>query len=215
MKKNEILAEFIGSFFLVFMSAGAGVINATNSSIGHLGGSIISGLVVTTLIYTFGHISGAHFNPVVSLSFLFLGDIKYKKALSYIFIQSLASILAAYTLYFLFGNLGNLGATTPSGNIWQSFILEILLTFFLLFIIMGSAVHGKAIKSFAGISIGSAVTVACLVGGTISGSAMNPIRTLGPSIVSGNISTLWIYLLAPTIGGLLATFIYKHIHEIQ
>lgn len=211
--KKEITAEFLGTFFLVFLGTGAIIVNGLTESLTHLGVSLVFGLVVTALIYTFGHISGAHLNPAVTLSFLIYGDISVAKCIKYILAQILGAVLASSTLVFIFGNVANLGATLPKNSWQQAFVLEFILTFLLVMVIMGSAVHGKAIKSFAGIAIGATVGLEALFGGPITGASMNPARSIGPALVSGNINHLWIYIIATILGGISATYIYKYIHE--
>lgn len=211
--RKEVTAEFLGTFFLVFLGTGAIIVNTLTESLTHLGVSLVFGLVVTALIYTFGHISGEHLNPAVTLSFLIYGDVSVTKCIKYILAQVLGAVLASSTLLLIFGNVANLGATLPKNSWQQSFALEFILTFLLVMVIMGSAVHGKAIKSFAGIAIGATVALEALFGGPISGASMNPARSIGPALVSGNISHLWVYIIATILGGISATYLYKYIHE--
>jgi aquaporin Z len=211
--KKQIIAEFLGTFFLVFAGTGAVIVDSLTGSLTHVGVAFVFGLVVMALIYTFGHISGAHFNPAVTLSFLIHGDFTIRDSIEYIVAQIFGALAASSILLFTFGNIASLGATLPR-NLWQqAFALEIILTFLLVFVIMGSAVHGKAIKSFAGIAIGATVGLEAMFGGPITGASMNPARSIGPALVSGNLNSLWIYIAAPIIGGIGATLIYKYIHE--
>lgn len=210
---KKLISEFLGTYFLVFAGTGAIVINELTQSLTHIGIAITFGLVVMALIYTFGHISGAHFNPAVTMGFLLNGDIKKREAIFYILSQFLAGISASLTMVLLFGNVASLGATLPKDTWSQSFILEFILTFFLMLVIFGSAVHGKAVKSFAGIAIGATVGLEAMFAGPISGASMNPARSLGPALVSGTFEHLWIYLVATTLGALMAAMIYKTLHE--
>ncbi|HEY2421988.1 MAG TPA: aquaporin, partial [Neobacillus sp.] len=155
--KNKIISEFLGTYFLVFAGTGAIVINEITQSLTHVGVAMTFGLVVMALIYTFGHISGAHFNPAVTIGFFINGDINKREALYYIVTQIIAGIAASATLLILFGNVASLGATLPRDTWLQAFVMEFILTFFLMFVIFGAAVHGKAEKSFAGIAIGATV----------------------------------------------------------
>jgi aquaporin NIP len=128
--KKKIIGEFLGTYFLVFAGTGAIVINELTRSLSHIGIAITFGLVVMALIYAFGHISGAHFNPAVTIGFFINGDIDKREAIYYIFTQVIAGMAASVTMLFLFGNIASLGATLPSGAWSQSFVLEFILTFF-------------------------------------------------------------------------------------
>ncbi|MFJ5713649.1 MIP/aquaporin family protein [Neobacillus sp. NPDC093127] len=207
--KEKIISEFLGTYFLVFAGTGAVVIDTMTKSLTHVGVATTFGLVVMALIYTFGHISGAHFNPAVTIGFLIHKDITKKEAVYYIVTQNIAGIAASLTLFSLFGNVASLGATLPNGTWAQSFVLEFILTFFLMFVIFGAAVHGKAAKSFAGIAIGATVGLEAMFGGPISGASMNPARSIGPAIVSGTLQYLWVYIIATILGAMCAAIIYK------
>lgn len=139
--KKKLIAEFLGTYFLVFAGTSAIVINTLTNSLTHVGIAATFGLVVMALIYTFGHVSGAHFNPAVTIGFLIHGDVTKREAASYILIQLLAAMAASGTVYELFGNVASLGATLPTGSWEQSFLLEFILTFFLMMVILGSAIH--------------------------------------------------------------------------
>ncbi|NGQ95890.1 aquaporin [Brevibacillus sp. SYP-B805] len=211
--KRKLIAEFIGTYFLVFAGTGAVVINELTKSLTHVGIAITFGLVVMALIYTFGHISGAHFNPAVTIGFLVHRDMNPKEALLYIMTQAIAGVAASSTLLWLFGNVANLGATLPRNSWEQSFILEFILTFILMMVILGSAVHGKAVKQFAGVAIGGTVGLMAMFAGPICGASMNPVRSLGPALVSGTLQHLWIYIVATILGAVAATLVYQTLHE--
>jgi aquaporin Z len=213
-------AELIGTYILVFAGCGAIVVESLTQSIGHVGIALVFGFVVTAIIYTFGHVSGAHLNPAVTLSFAFNKEIAPKEAIFYILSQIIGAILAILTLMLLFieesksvQELSYYGATLPRGTAYQSFIFELILTFILMLVIYGSAVHGKAIKSFAGIAIGFTVGLEAMFAGPITGASMNPARSIAPALVSGNIDTLWVYILAPILGAVLAGIFYKKVIE--
>ncbi|MBM7651754.1 MIP/aquaporin family protein [Neobacillus cucumis] len=210
---KKLISEFLGTYFLVFAGTGAVVIDSITKSLTHVGVALTFGLVVMALIFTFGHLSGAHFNPAVTIGFLIHGDINKKEAIYYIISQLIAGIAASATLLCLFGNVASLGTTLPRGSWEQSFLLEFILTFFLMMVIFGSAVHGKAVKDFAGIAIGSTVGLEAMFAGPICGASMNPARSIGPAIVSGNIQCLWIYIVATILGASLAAIFYKILHE--
>jgi aquaporin NIP len=211
--RKKLISEFIGTYFLVFAGTGAVVINELTKSLTHVGIALTFGLVVMAMIYTFGHISGAHFNPAVTLGFLTIGDIRLQEAVLYIVIQVLAAIASSVSLLLLFGNVANLGATLPRFSWQQSFALEFILTFVLMIVILGSAVHGKANKSFAGVAIGATVGLEAMFGGPISGASMNPARSIGPALVSGTLEHLWIYIVATSLGAIVAAIFYKILRE--
>lgn len=211
--KKQIVAEFLGSFFLVFAGTGAIVVNELTGGITHVGISLVFGLIVMALIYTLGHISGAHLNPAVTISFFVYGDFNLKDSVKYIIVQILGALSASYVILLMFGNVAKLGATFPTNTWQQAFVMEFILTFLLVLVIMGSAVHGKAVKSFAGIAIGSTIAMEALVGGPISGASVNPARSIGPALVSGSLEYLWVYIIATILGGIVATIVYKYIHE--
>lgn len=211
--KKRLIGEFLGTYFLVFAASGSGIVDEITGVIGHLGKSITSGLAVLALIYALGHISGAQLNPAVTVGFYINKDMNFKEATSYILVQFLGATSASFTLLMIFGKIGNLGGNLPKDSWQQGFIMEFILTFFLMLIIMGAAVHGKAVKSFAGLAIGAMVTAEVIIGGPISGASMNPARSFGPALVSGNFQHLWIYLVATTLGASVAALIYRIIHE--
>lgn len=211
--KKKLISEFLGTYFLIFAGTAAVVIDQMTKSLTHVGIALTFGFVVMALIFTFGHLSGAHFNPAVTLGFLIHGDIEKREALFYIVVQILAGIIASATVLSLFGNVASLGATLPRGSGLQSFIMEFILTFFLMLVIFGSAVHGKAVKEFAGIAIGATVGLEAMFAGPICGASMNPARSIGPSLVSGHTDYLWIYILAPILGACCAAVIYNLLHE--
>jgi aquaporin Z len=215
MVDKKYTVEFIATFILVFAGCGAIVIDILTGAIGHIGIALTFGFVVSALIYTFGHISGAHMNPAVTLSFSLMGEFDKRDIAGYLLAQVLGAILACLVLYLLFleesksvSQLAYLGATLPRGSQTQSFILEFILTFILMLVICGSAVHGKAIKSFAGLAIGLTVGLEAMFAGPICGASMNPARSIGPALVSGNLESLWIYIVATTLGAAVAGWFF-------
>jgi aquaporin NIP len=207
--RGALVAEFIGTFFLVFAGTGAIVVDATTHEVTHVGVSLVFGLVIAALIYALGHVSGAHFNPAVTIGFWALGEFPGRRVPLYVASQLLGAIAASELLRALFGMTGGLGATLPQGTVSVSLILEIAMTFLLAFVIFGSAVHGKAVKSFAGIAIGGTIALDALFGGPISGASMNPARSLGPAFAAGTWTDQWIYVVGPVVGALLAVVAYK------
>lgn len=205
MTANKYIAEGIGTFALVFAGCGAIIVNDTFAGVlGHVGVSMVFGLVVMTMIYAVGNISGAHINPAVTIGFMFAGRFPRRAVLPYVGCQILGAIAAAAVLRFLYPEHEMLGATIPSGPILQSFIMEVLLSFFLMFIILNVSTGHMEKGIMAGVAIGGGVALLAMIGGPVSGASMNPARSLGPALVSGHIESLWIYLTAPVMGMFLA-----------
>ncbi|WP_196894660.1 MIP/aquaporin family protein [Aureivirga marina] len=204
------IAEFLGTFALVFCGTGAIVINdVTGGVIGHAGIAITFGLIVAVVIYTFGSISGAHINPAVTLSLALGKQFEAKKVLPYIIAQLLGAFLASLTMAFLFQH-ENLGATLPRETEAQSFVLEFILTFLLMLVILFVS-NKKDISHFTGFAVGAIVLLEAMFAGPITGASMNPARSIAPAIVSGNISSLWVYIFATTLGAIVATFTWKYL----
>ena len=208
---RKIAAEFIGTFALVFAGTGAIIDDSLTGKIGQIGIAMSFGLVVAVMIYSLGHISKAHFNPAVTIGFASVGKFEKKHVLPYIAAQIGGAILASALLFMIFGNIGNLGATLPRGSWMQSFILEVVMTFFLMLVIISVATDSRVKPEISGIAIGGVVALDALFGGAISGASMNPARSLGPAIIGGIFDNQWIYLIAPVIGSLLAVVIYEYI----
>lgn len=207
---KKYIAEIIGTFALVFCGTGAIIINQqTGGQVGHIGVAITFGLIVTAMIYTFGDISGAHFNPAVTIGFSVAGLFERKEILPYILSQAIGAFSASGLLRLLFPDNLNLGATLPADTQLQSFILEIVLTFFLMLVILFTSQGSKEVRVLAGLAIGATVLLGAMFAGPICGASMNPIRSLAPAIVSGNLTSLWVYVAAPTIGALTATATWR------
>jgi aquaporin NIP len=205
---KKLLSEFIGTYALVFAGTGSVIIDQqANGVITHVGIAITFGLVLMSMIYTFGGISGAHFNPAVSIAFSAAGKLPVSDLPGFVTAQVLGAICASLTMKFLFPANELLGATIPSGPAMQSFVLEMIITFLFMLVIIDVA-YGEQ-KIFAGIAIGGALAFLILFEGPISGGSLNPARSIGPAIASGHYEHLWIYLTAPIIGALCAVPIYK------
>ncbi len=201
---RPLIAEFIGSFALVFAGCGAIVVNDASGAIGHIGIAMTFGLVVMAMIYAVGDTSGAHFNPAVTLAFWLSGRLPAGTVLPYASSQCLGAVAASALWWLLLPGHPNYGATLPAGPEWQSWILEVVLSFFLMFVILNVATGAKEKGLMAGVAIGGTVALCALFGGPISGASMNPARSLGPALISGEWTTLWIYLTAPFVGTALA-----------
>jgi aquaporin NIP len=212
--KNYI-AEFIGTFAMVFCGTGAMTINeVTGGDVTHVGIGITWGLIVMAMIYAFGEISGAHFNPAVSIAFAYAKKFSWKEVPKYIFFQTAGAFAASLLLMWLFPKSELLGATIPSVDVWRAFVLELILTFFLMVVIINVSTGSKETGMMAGIAIGGVVLLEALFAGPITNASMNPARSLAPNIVSGNIEGIWLYILAPIIGALLAVVSCKFVkHE--
>lgn len=209
---NKYIAEFIGTFALVFAGTGAIIVNdLTNGAVSHVGISLTFGLVVTATIYAIGDISGAHLNPAITFAFWLKRSFPGRQVLPYLMSQCAGAILASAILHYLFAQHPTLGATIPSGSAAQSFVLEIILTFFLMFVILNVATDAKEKGLMAGVAVGATVALDALFGGPVSGASMNPARSLAPALVSGHLDSLWIYLTAPFIGASLAVFVCRYL----
>jgi aquaporin Z len=208
------MAEFIGTFALVFAGTGAIIVDSLTGKIGHIGVAMTFGLVIGVMVYSLGHISGAHFNPAVSIGFLFSKRLKKDHMFFYILAQISAAVFASGLLYLMFGNIANLGATLPMGGWTQSFVLEVIMTFFLMFVIISVATDSRVKPEVSGIAIGGAVALDSLFGGPISGASMNPARSLGPAIVGRVFESQEIYLIAPIVGSLIAVATYEFIRKV-
>ncbi len=202
---QKALSEFLGTFGLVFAGCGAIVINdLTGGVITHLGISFAFGLAVMTMIYSFGDISGAHFNPAVTIAFWLSGRLPIKHVGPYVVAQCAGAVVASALLLFLFPEHEYYGTTQVSDTIAQSFVMEMVITFLLMLVIIMVATGSKEVGTMAGIAIGATVALLALIGGPITGASMNPARSLGPALMSGHLENLWLYIVAPIIGAALA-----------
>jgi MIP family channel proteins len=211
--QREAIAEGVGTFILVFAGTGAVMVNQiSKGAITHLGISFVFGAVVAALIYTLGHTSGAHFNPAVTLAFWISGFFPRQHLLAYILAQCLGAIAASVLLLVSLGKIGTLGATLPLNENWlQALVLEIVLTFILMFVILGSGLDRRAPIGFAGVAIGLTVGLEAAFMGPITGASMNPARSLGPAFVGWNWQHHWLYWVGPILGAQLAVWIYRQI----
>lgn len=210
------LAEGIGTFGLVFAGCGAIMIDTlSHGAITHVGVGLVFGLMITVMIYTFGHISGAHFNPAVTLAFVVARHFPVRQLIGYWSAQLLGALLAAGCLRFLFGNVASLGATVPTGQggAWQSLGLETLLSFFLMIVIMAMATDTRAVGQAAALAIGATVGLEAIFAGPICGASMNPARSLGPALMSWTWTAQWIYIIGPLMGAVAGAYVYRWLRE--
>jgi aquaporin NIP len=211
---KKYISEFIGTFSMIFCGTGAMTVNEiTGGQVTHVGIAITWGLIVMAMIYAFGETSGAHLNPAVSIAFAFAKKFAWREVPKYIIAQILGAFAASLILWFLFPTSETLGATIPTVDVWRAFVLELLLTFFLMVVIINVSTGSKEIGIIAGIAVGGVVLLEAMFAGPITNASMNPARSIAPNIISGNIEGLWLYILAPILGALLAVVSCKLIKE--
>jgi MIP family channel proteins len=212
---RPLVAEAIGTFALVFAGCGAVMVDAKTHQLGHVGVAISFGLVIMFGIYAVGHISGAHFNPAVTFAFALTRHFPWPRTVAYWGAQLVGALVAAALLRASLGNIADTGATLPSGSQGQSFLWEIVLSAFLMFVILAVATDTRAVGEAAALAIGGTILLDAMFGGPISGASMNPARSLAPALVSGNLHALWIYLIAPVIGTALGGLAYQFVRGDQ
>ena len=207
---KKLLAEFLGTYALVFAGTGAIIIDEqSHGAITHAGVAMTFGLVVMSMIYAFGEVSGAHFNPGVSIAFTVARRFPLRQLGPYIASQVAGALAASLTWKLMFPGNVLLGSTMPAGGDMQSLVLEFILTFFLMLVILNVALGSKEQGMFAGIAIGSVVALEAMFAGPVCGASMNPARSIAPAIVSGHLEHLWIYLVAPVAGAVAAVPVFK------
>ncbi|HTQ80071.1 MAG TPA: aquaporin [Thermoanaerobaculia bacterium] len=217
---TSLLAELIGTFALIFIGAGAGALGIG----GLIGVALAHGLVVLGFAYAYGHISGTHINPAVTLAVWTAGKIEASRALAYMAVQIVGGILAAFTLAFVLGGTATglgattlnhalqVGSTTINVTPTTGVVLEAILTFFLANAVLNAGISGKATIP-GGLAIGLTLTFAILMGGPLTGASLNPARTLGPAVATGNFADLWVYLVGPGAGAVVAGLLYRGVFE--
>lgn len=209
---QKLFAEILGTFALVFAGTGAIVIDqASNGAVTHVGVALTFGLVVMTMIYAVGDVSGAHLNPAVTLGFWAARRFPGQTVAPYVIAQAMGAFIASGTMRFLFPENELLGATLPAGDWSQSFVLEIILTAILMFVILRVSTGAKEKGITAGIAVGGVIGFEAMFAGPITGASMNPFRSLAPAAVSGHVEHLWLYLTAPCLGALIAVICCRFI----
>ncbi|CAF2025016.1 hypothetical protein F2Q70_00032784 [Brassica cretica] len=215
---QKLMAEILGTYFLIFAGCASVAVNAQHDKAVTLPGiAIVWGLTVMVLVYSLGHISGAHFNPAVTIAFASCGRFPLKQVPAYVISQVIGSTLAAATLRLLFGLDQNVCSgkhdvfvgTLPSGSDLQSFVIEFIITFYLMFIISGVATDNRAIGELAGLAVGSTVLLNVIIAGPVSGASMNPGRSLGPAMVYNCYKGIWIYIASPILGAVAGAWVYN------
>lgn len=209
---RRFLAEFFGTFSLVFAGTGAIVINdISHGAITHVGIALTFGLIVLAMIYSLGETSGCHLNPAVTLGFYAAKRLPRGWVLPYIAAQCCGALLASVTLRLMFPTHATLGMTLPAGAALQTFVLEFVLTLILMFVILSVSQGSKETGMLAGVAVGAVIALEALFGGPISGASMNPARSLAPAIVAMNLSQVWIYLTAPVLGAVASVALCRGI----
>jgi len=207
---RRLLAEAIGTFGLVFAGTGAAVANdLSGGAVTHVGISIVFGAIVMMMVVAFGPISGAHINPAVTIAFWAGREFEGREVGPFILAQCLGALAASAVLRGLYPEAGTLGETLPIGALGPAFVMEVLLTMILMTVILACAVGHKLTAFAAGLTIGGTVALCALFGGPLTGASMNPARSLGPAVVAGDVSVLWLYWAAPILGALLAVGLYR------
>lgn len=209
---RQLAAEGFGTFVLVFAGTAAIVVDGLYGSVTHVGVSLVFGLVVLALIYAVGDVSGAHLNPAVTTAFWLAGRFPGRRVPAYAGAQLGGALVASLTVRLLFPAHDTLGATLPAGGPWQSFVLEVLLTLVLMFVILSVSAGAKEKGITAGIAVGAVIGLEALFAGPVCGASMNPARSLAPAVVSGHLEHLWVYLIAPVAGAALAIPVCRCVH---
>lgn len=209
---KKLVAEFLGTYLLVFAGTGAIILEVLTGNITHFGVSLIFGLTLMITFYMFSHISGAHVNPAVTLGYLIRKDITLIEAIGYVISQVLGALAASWTLYQLFGESAYLGAPIAYGTVGQTFTLEFILTFFLVVVTLNAA-YDHSSKTYSGMAMGATLFVATFIAGPLTGAVLNPARIIGPAIIAGNPSIIGIYLFATLSSSVIATTISYFLNE--
>jgi aquaporin Z len=204
---RRLFSELLGTFLLVLAGAGAGVVNAVSHGGVSRGAAVTApGLTVMAVILFMGAVGGAHLNPAVSIMFWLRGDFPWRRVPGYVVMQVVGATLACLFLAAVFGKVGQLGATEPGPGVhaWQAALIEMVLTAGLVSTILGTASKAQNVGALAAVGVGGYIVLAGLWASPVSGASMNPARSFGPDLVTGNFSNYWVYLAGPLAGGLIA-----------
>jgi aquaporin NIP len=208
---QRALAELVGAYAVVTAGCGAVVVDTQTGALTHVGIALTFGLIIMVMIAATGHLSGAHFNPAVTVAFAFTRHFPWREVPAYVLGQLAGATAGALTLRVVFGNVAGLGATVPRGSAVQSLVLEILLTAVLMFVIIAVATDTRAVGQLAAVAIGATVALDALWGGPISGASMNPARSFGPALVAGIWRDQWVYWLGPLLGAIIGAALYQYL----
>ena len=212
---RALVAEAIGTFALVFAGCGAIMVDARTHQLGHVGVALAFGLVIMVMIYAVGHVSGAHFNAAVTFAFALTRHFPWRRAVGYWAAQMTGALIAAAVLRGSLGKVAHVGATLPSGSQAQSFLWEAVMSGFLMFVILAVATDTRAVGEAAAIAIGATIGLDAMFGGPVSGASMNPVRSLAPALVSGDLHAVWLYVVAPVLGASIGGFAYQYVRGEQ
>ena len=211
---RNLAAEAFGTFALVFAGTGAIVVNdVSGGTVSHVGIAFSFGLIVLAMVYALGDVSGCHLNPAVTVGFYLARRFEGRNVPPYVLSQCVGAVLASLTLRLMFPASATLGATLPAGDVLQSFVLELLLTLILMFVILSVSTGSKEKGVLAGVAVGSVIALEALFAGPISGASMNPARSLAPALVSLRLDSLWIYLTAPILGACVSVLACRCVQE--
>ncbi|XP_074565197.1 aquaporin NIP2-2-like [Curcuma longa] len=209
---RKVVSEMIATFLLVFVTCGAAALSGSNPRlVSQLGASVAGGLIVTVMIYAVGHISGAHMNPAVTLAFAVSRHFPWIQVPFYMVAQISGAMIASFVLRELLHPITNLGTTTPGDTASKALVMEIVVTFCMMFVTSAVATDTKAIGELAGLAVGSSVCITSILAGPVSGGSMNPARTLGPAVASRKFDSIWVYLIGPVLGTLMGSWSYNFI----
>ncbi|XP_058092140.1 aquaporin NIP1-1-like [Magnolia sinica] len=207
---HKIIAELVGTYILVFAGCGSALIDQ-RGPITSLGMAVVWGLTVMVMIYTIGHVSGAHINPAVTIALAVSRKFQWKHVPAYVIGQVIGGILASLTLHALFGK-DNLRPTLtlPQGDTspLNTIIWEFIITFILMFVVSSVATDQRAVKELSGVAVGGTILLNALIAGPVTGASMNPARSIGPAIVAKHYHSLWIYIVAPVFGAIAGSTLY-------
>ena len=214
---QKYTCEFIGTFCLVFFAAGAVMLNSLIPGIGVIGSGIISGSIITIVIFTFGQISGAHVDPALSMAAAWLGKLDWRLVPGYVISQMAGSVTPAFSLLWLTGDYGSMGAHLPNETLGVTdgiaLVIEIFLSFLLMWVICGTAYHSQGNMKLAAIPIGVTVGIEVMLMGPYAGAAMNPARAFGPYLALNDLTHYWVYVVGPITGMFLGAWVYRLTHS--
>jgi MIP family channel proteins len=217
LNKKNYLIELVGTFILVYAITSAATVYSKSGQLGVIGIGLVHAFVLTAIVFAIGYKSGAHVNPAVTVAFLITKRMRISDGIFYVIFQIIGGIIAAAVVFAIFGSSISSSVTLPSdGNVLRAFILEMVMTFTLVYIVLTTAATASnKIGPLAGLAIGLTLGFNVIFGGSISGGSLNPARSFGPALITGNLAYNWIYWIAPIIGSLIAAGIHRLLHVEQ